>query len=191
MIDMISMLLGHSKSFLIRNTSEWHKSKRNVPGDKNKKDYKRSFLRLTFPVKISNTNLILNIHVMGLDFRDSCKSGEPRTVGLQSEARYLKIFWIINVSTSTKWFLIYLIPGRKEIWKCWFLRRGENRSTRRKTSRSKGENQQQTQLTYGVDAGIWTRATLVGGERSHHWAGHPCSQPLLINVEIQLVPVYL
>ena len=36
------------------------------------------------------------------------------------------------------------------IWKCWFLRRGENRSTRRKTSRSKGENQQQTQPTYGV-----------------------------------------
>ena len=29
-------------------------------------------------------------------------------------------------------------------WKCWFLRRGENRSTRRKTSRSKDENQQQT-----------------------------------------------
>ena len=27
-------------------------------------------------------------------------------------------------------------------------------STRRKTSRSKGENQQQTQPTYGVDAGI-------------------------------------
>ena len=51
------------------------------------------------------------------------------------------------------------------IWKCWFLRRGENRSTRRKTSRSKGENQQQTQPTYGVDAWIRTRATLVGGER--------------------------
>ena len=53
------------------------------------------------------------------------------------------------------------------------LRRGENRSTRRKTSRSKGENQKQTQPTYGVDAGIWTRATLVGGERSHHCA-IPC-----------------
>ena len=51
--------------------------------------------------------------------------------------------------------------------KCWFLRRGENRSTRRKTCRSKGENQPQTQRTYGVDAGIWTRATLVEGERSH------------------------
>ena len=40
------------------------------------------------------------------------------------------------------------------IWKCWILRRGENRSTQRKTSRSKGENQQQTQPTYGIDAGI-------------------------------------
>ena len=62
------------------------------------------------------------------------------------------------------------VRDRIGIWKCWFLRRGKNRSTRRKTSRSKGENQQQTQPTYGVDAGIWTRATLVGGECSHHCA---------------------
>ena len=34
----------------------------------------------------------------------------------------------------------------------------------------KRENQQQTQHTCGVDAGIWTRATLVRGERSHHRA---------------------
>ena len=51
------------------------------------------------------------------------------------------------------------------------------RPGQRKTSRSKGENQQQTQPTYGVDAGIWTRATLVGGERSHHCA-IPCSLAL-------------
>ena len=60
-------------------------------------------------------------------------------------------------------------------WSNWNLEmlafeEGENQSTRRKTSRSKGENQQQTQPTYGVDAGIWTRATLVGGECSHHCA---------------------
>ena len=58
-------------------------------------------------------------------------------------------------------------------WSNWNLEmlvfeEGENRSTRRKTSRSKGENQQQTQPTYGVVAGIWTQATLVGGECSHH-----------------------
>ena len=40
-----------------------------------------------------------------------------------------------------------LIPDRIEIWNCWFLRRGENRSTRGETSWSKGENQQQTQPT--------------------------------------------
>ena len=34
------------------------------------------------------------------------------------------------------------VPDRIGIWKCWFLRRGENRSTQRKTSRSKGENKQ-------------------------------------------------
>ena len=46
-----------------------------------------------------------------------------------------------------------LIPSRIGIWKCWCLRRGENRSTLRKTSLSNGENQQQTQPTYGVD--VW------------------------------------
>ena len=60
------------------------------------------------------------------------------------------------------------VPDRIGIWKCWFLRRGENRSTWRKTSRSKGQNQQQTQPTYRVNARIRTRATFVGGECSHH-----------------------
>ena len=66
-----------------------------------------------------------------------------------------------------------LIPSRIGIcnsWSFWFLRRGENRSTRRKTSQSKGENQKQTQPTYGVEAGIGTRAILVGGECSNHCA---------------------
>ena len=55
--------------------------------------------------------------------------------------------------------------------KCWFLRRGENWSCRRKTSRSRVENQQ-TQPTYMYDAGSGnrTRDTLVEGERSHHYA---------------------
>ena len=65
---------------------------------------------------------------------------------------------------------------RTEIWKCWFLRRGKNRSTRRKTSRSRVENQQQTQPTYDAGSGNRTRATAVGGERSHHCAiPVPCS----------------
>ena len=56
-----------------------------------------------------------------------------------------------------------------------FFRGKENRSAQRKTSRSKGENQQQTQPTYGVDARIRTWATLVGGECSHHYAVLHCS----------------
>ena len=46
------------------------------------------------------------------------------------------------------------VPDRIGISKSWFLKREENRSTRKKTSGSKGENQQQTQSAYGVDAGI-------------------------------------
>ena len=42
--------------------------------------------------------------------------------------------------------------------KSWFLRGGENRSTRRKTSRSRVENQQ-TQPTYDAESGNRTRAT--------------------------------
>ena len=61
-------------------------------------------------------------------------------------------------------------PDRIGIWKCWFLRRGENWSTRRKTSRSKDEKQQQTQPTHNTESGNQTRATLVGDECSHHCA---------------------
>ena len=50
------------------------------------------------------------------------------------------------------------------------MRRGKNRTIRRKTFRSKRQNQQQTQPTYGIDARISTRATTVGGECSHHCA---------------------
>ena len=70
-----------------------------------------------------------------------------------------------NVSTS---------QDRIGVWKCWFLRKEENQSTRRKTSRSKEENQQ-TQSTYDAGSGNRTQATLVGGERSHHSA-NPITQ---------------
>ena len=45
------------------------------------------------------------------------------------------------------------------IWTCWFLRREENRSTRRKTSQSRQDNQQQTQPTYCVESENRSRAT--------------------------------
>ena len=47
------------------------------------------------------------------------------------------------------------------------MKRGEKRSTRRKTSYCREENQQ-TQPTYDTRSGNRTRATLVGGEYSHH-----------------------
>ena len=65
------------------------------------------------------------------------------------------------------------------IWKCWFLRRGENRSTWRKTSWSKDKNQQQTQPTYNTESGNRTRATLVRGECSHHCA---ISTPFVLHI---------
>ena len=45
------------------------------------------------------------------------------------------------------------------------MKRGENWSTRRKTSQSRVENQQ-TQPTYDAEFGNQTRVTLVGGECS-------------------------
>ena len=65
---------------------------------------------------------------------------------------------------------VCVFQDRIGIWKCWFLRRGENRSTRRKSSQSRVENQQQTQPTYDTGSGNWTWDTMVGGERSHHFA---------------------
>ena len=59
------------------------------------------------------------------------------------------------------------VPDRIGIWKCWLLRGGKNRSTRRKISQSKRANQPQTQPTY---ARIRTRATLVGDECSPYCA---------------------
>ena len=47
-------------------------------------------------------------------------------------------------------------PDQIGIWKCWFLRRGENLRTQRKTSRSKDENQQQTEPTCDADTGNLT-----------------------------------
>ena len=57
--------------------------------------------------------------------------------------------------------------------KYWFLWRGKNRTTRRKTYRSRQENKQ-TQPTYDVESENRIRATLVGSECSHHCAipGH-------------------
>ena len=60
--------------------------------------------------------------------------------------------------------------GKEMNWKCWFSRRAENRTSQRITLWIKDENQQQTQPTYDAESRNPTRATLVGGECSHHCA---------------------
>ena len=68
--------------------------------------------------------------------------------------------------------MVLRLPGSWSNWNLEMLVFEERKTgvPGEKTSRGKGENQQQTQPTYGVDARIWTQATLVGGERSHHCA---------------------
>ena len=55
----------------------------------------------------------------------------------------------------------------------------KNRSTRRKTSRSRVENQQ-TQPTYDAEPGNRTPDTLVEGERCHHCA-NPAPQSCILH----------
>ena len=77
------------------------------------------------------------------------------------QSKKVNIFIIDNYNKDA--ILQQIITNRI---KCWFLRRGENRtSIRRKTSRSRVENQQ-TQPTYDAESGNRTRATLVEGECS-------------------------
>ena len=62
-----------------------------------------------------------------------------------------------KVAHSRSGSALSAIPGRIGIGKCWFLRSGENGSTQIKSSRSKGENQQQPQPMHAhnvVDTGI-------------------------------------
>ena len=66
--------------------------------------------------------------------------------------------------SSSTWFLVKL-----ELEMLVFEERGKPEYAENNLSKQ-GENQQQSQPTYGVEAGIWTQATLVGGERSHFCA---------------------
>ena len=58
-----------------------------------------------------------------------------------------------------------------------FEEKGKTGVPGRKTSRSKDENQQQTQPTYDAESGNQTQATLVGDKCSHH-----CATPAPHNV---------
>jgi len=59
-----------------------------------------------------------------------------------------------------------------------FVERGKPKNPE-KNPQSKDENQHQTQPTYDTGSRIWTQATLVGGERSHHCTTPGQSQSLL------------
>ena len=92
-----------------------------------------------------------------------CKSVYPRST---------------NEFTRTGFRNIRAFQDRIGIWKCWSLSRGENRSTRRITSLSRVENQQQTQPTY--DAGS-SNPGHKGGRRAlsplRHSFSLVCSRP--------------
>ena len=58
-----------------------------------------------------------------------------------AEIRIIIIIMGLCSGTSTEWLFVRWNLDQIRIWKCWFLRRGENRSSRGKTSRSREENQ--------------------------------------------------
>ena len=86
--------------------------------------------------------------------------------------------------------LVQKCPGafqdRIGIWKCWFLRRGKSGVPREKISRSRVENQQQTQHTYDAGSGDPTRVTLVGCERSPH-----CAIPAALKMRIYIKYIWV
>ena len=79
--------------------------------------------------------------------------------------------------------LQYFLEIKSTQMKCWFFRGGEIWSTRRKTSRSRVENQQ-TQPTYDAKPGNRTWATLVGGECSD-------TAPILLPNPIMLLVIHV
>ena len=73
------------------------------------------------------------------------------------------------------------IPGSNSNLEMLVLNERGNHSTWWKTSRSRVENQQQTQPTYDAGSGNQTRDTLVEGEHSHH-----CTIPALLKSNLSL-----
>ena len=70
------------------------------------------------------------------------------------------------------------------------MRRGENLSSRRKTSRSRVENQQ-TQPTYDAGSGNRTKDTLVEGERSHRCANRaPRMRPTTTRMSVKRKKIF-
>ena len=75
----------------------------------------------------------------------------------------------IGFKAQSLWDRVEIKLIKSNLIKRRFLRRGENRSTRGKTTQGREENQQ-TLPTYDSEVGNRTQATVVGGECSHHYA---------------------
>ena len=71
--------------------------------------------------------------------------------------------------TSTRWLFVHCFQIELEFGVLVFVVGGKPENPE-KNPRSKDENQQQTQPTCDARSGNRTRATAVGGERSHHCA---------------------
>ena len=79
----------------------------------------------------------------------TARSGDEYTNHEATAPPYNNNWFYLRVNVCSALALIgNTFQARIGIWKGWFLRRGENGSTWRKTSRSREENQQQTQPTY-------------------------------------------
>ena len=68
----------------------------------------------------------------------------------------LQFWWKSNQHCPNHYFTIIAPQIKSNQVKCWFLMKGENRSTRGKTSHSRTENQQ-TRSTYDGECGNRTR----------------------------------
>ena len=89
----------------------------------------------------------------------------------------------LSVKSSSAGALLGNTIERNQI-KHWYLRRGENRSTRRKTYRDREENQQ-TQPTHDKRRRDWKwNPGLIGGRRAISILSQSCSpDPTLTNLE--------
>ena len=76
----------------------------------------------------------------------------------------------ISSGTTTRWLFVHCVQIELKFRNVGFWGEGKTEVPGEKTSRSKDENQQQTQRTYDTWTGNRTWPTLVEGECSNHCA---------------------
>ena len=93
-------------------------------------------------VTVNNTP-ILDDHILPTSFENFDKNLSPLSHPYLLQNLNFKILnsnLFTHEALGSSYELVLTCPCVGSVWKCWFLRRGENWSTHRKTSRSKGEN---------------------------------------------------